>query len=304
MTWLFCAVLMAAVVPLVGAQEPPQNTGQSDNQASNKPDQPDAIVEGRQLTAERITALRTTAEQDPSLTEDTKEEVLALYDEALTFLSVAADANRRRQQLIDLNQSAPQEVDRLNREIAQERDREPDTLEQLVNTNGVLALARVQTTVQQLESEYEAAGTSLREAEQRLSNVQSEPQDRAARRADYVKRSAELKGLLGEPANAQTSVARRQARQVNYHAEQIKLDAQLSMLEQERTTQDIRLTLRKAQLELAALIESRLSKSLEAWRQVLRLRQADETARVRSSLTMLRDQTANPLLIERITAIE
>lgn len=288
MLMLCLSILLGLVMPIHAAE---QNQPAEDATAN---------AEDNQITPDRIRAMRSTAEQDPSLSEEVRKEVLALYDGALTFLSDAEQANARRQLLIERGQKAPEWIEQLDAEIEKESNLKPENLDQLINTNGALELATIETKVQQIELEYQKAKTDLDDSKKNRNQVESEPQERATQRTKFEQRAAELKGLINQPNNGEGIPARQQAREVNHRAEQIYIDAQLAMFDQERTTQEIRLKWRTAQYRLADLKANRLASSLEAWRKVLRQRQADQVANVRQQLETLRPALAEAGLTQRV----
>jgi potassium efflux system protein len=235
------ALLMVVILPVAGpilAQTPPSATPPAQTSPAGE-----ASPEKASLTAETIAARRRQLES-ADLSEETKAQAEKLYDQALQQLKQAEQHAQAADHWKELQQSAPQEVDKLKAELAAP----PEPVELDVPPDSTLA------DLDQLVME---AGQQLADAENKVSDLQREPVRRADRRAavaqetqDAQKRLADSEAALAAPPDPAVPEQLALARQTLDEATRLASTRQLEALAAELPAYDA--TAELIELQLAA----------------------------------------------------
>jgi potassium efflux system protein len=273
LAWL--PVALACVLAAL-AWTPPtvraQRAGDANASASQEPNKPPVRVDDLELSPESIRRRLALLAKNEQVPPEVREQARGLLEQALTFHELTAEHREVTAALAASAESAPKEIERLGKALAEPAEAEPNVpadadLEQLRAT---LTARRDRLSAARAEAEALRGESKLRQ--ERRAAI---PQKLAAAESQI----AQATGELGQTEASGDPPSVKEARRILLRKQVDAWSAERRRYEKQRDTADVRDRLLAARLEKALADVKRLEASVARWDAAVTARQEQETRR-------------------------
>jgi potassium efflux system protein len=239
-----------------------------------------------ELTPEVIQARLKQIENDTSLQEAEKKEILGRYNEALAELELVQSHTARAEQLAKEAQQAPEELKRL------EADLKAPPAADAPDVPADATAAELQQRLSELETELEAHRERLGALETKLKSSAERKTALPDRITAARTRLSEVKTALANLPEADVGGPAVRSRRALLEARQRATSAEIKVLETELATFDTLTRLLTARRDVAARDLARAEKRIEPWRKAVADARAREAAQAVSEAERAARQAA------------